>query len=202
MRRLVLLSLSLLVLLVGSSMNVGAASAASAADSKLQQDMADVLSRSPGSRQISPNEIEIGPGLIMKFATYDVGVQDLEAYCSFLYVCVFNNRNFNVGSTNGTQLNFTTCGREWNLGNVAFPGGGVWNDKVSSIINNQTTNTWSYFYDHISNNNWKRIASLNAGHHLANLALDTAEDDGPLNDRIDGVHVCGSVPSPWRPNWP
>jgi hypothetical protein len=178
---------------------------------KLQRDIEDVLARTPGARQISATEIEVGPGLIMKLspvgavATNELGEATLEAlefYCSQLYICVFNNKNFNVGSTNGTQLNFTTCGREWNLGNVAFPGGGWWNDKVSSIINNQSTNTWTYFYDYRGSGNWLRVTSLNAGHHLANLELDKAEDNGRLNDRIDGVHVCGSAPSPWRPNWP
>lgn len=38
---------------------------------------------------------------------------------------------------------------------------------------------------------------------LANLALNTVEGgSGSPNDMIDGVHTCGSVPSPWTPNYP
>jgi hypothetical protein len=180
-----------------SSADVEASAAA-----KLKLDIADVLARAPGSRLISANEIEIGPGLTMKLGGYQVtATSSLTAYCAFTDMCVFNNANFNVGTFNGTQLNFWRCGDEWNLGLIPFPGGGSWSDKVSSIINNQTSNTWSYFYDYTGANNvWKRVVSVNADNHLANLALDTAEDGGGLNDRIDGVHVCGETPSPWQPN--
>jgi hypothetical protein len=49
---------------------------------------------------------------------------------------------------------------------------------------------------------WRHLLALNAGQYRLNLANDTAEDGGPLNDRIDGVHVCGPRPHAWHPNWP
>jgi hypothetical protein len=165
---------------------------------KLQLDIADVLTRTPGARQISVNEIELAPGLHMKLPLPDKGTINVQdAHCPFQYLCAYQHRDFG-----GAELNFLTCGREWNLGNYAFPGGGWWNDKISSVINNQTPGTRSFFYNHISSNNWTRVLSINAGNYLRNLAFDTAEGGGNLNDIIDGVHVCGSVPSPWKPNWP
>jgi hypothetical protein len=162
-----------------------------------QRDIADVLERTPGARQISATEIEVAPGLIMSLTQRaTTNVQD--DHCQFLYLCAFAHSDFGSPS-----LKFTTCGREWNLGKVAYPGGGWWNDKISSIINNQSRNTPSFFYNYTgSGNNWQRILSLNSGNYLRNLAWDTAEGGGTPSDRIDGVHVCGSVPSPWVPNWP
>ncbi|WP_147376283.1 peptidase inhibitor family I36 protein [Micromonospora radicis] len=167
---------------------------------QLAAGIADVLKRTPGSRQIGPAEIELAPGLIMQLPPANGGARGAEADppCPSLYMCAYAHRQYTNPS-----LNFTVCGREWNLGNYAYPGGGVWNDKISSINNNQSSGTWSYFYDHVGNNNWDRILSVAAGTRRANLALDAAESGGGnANDRIDGVHVCGPVPSPWKPNWP
>jgi hypothetical protein len=166
---------------------------------RLQWDIDDVLARTPGARQISVNEIEITPDLHMKLPLPGkTGTNVLDSECPFQYLCAYQHSDFG-----GAELNFLTCGREWNLGRLAFPGGGFWNDKISSVINNQTPNTPSFFYDYTGSGNvWVRVLSINSGHYLRNLAFDTAEGGGGLNDRIDGVHVCGSVPSPWVPNWP
>jgi hypothetical protein len=166
---------------------------------KLQRDVEDVLSRTPGARQISANEIELEPGVQMKLAIPGQAktphVQD--DFCPFQDLCAWQDAGFT-----GHSLTFLTCGHEWNLGKYAFPGGGFWNDKISSIVNNQTSGTHSYFYNYTGNNVWARVLSIDAGHYLTDLSKDTAEGGGGLNDKIDGVHVCGSVPSPWRPNWP
>jgi Peptidase inhibitor family I36 len=178
----------------------------SAAD--LQAEVNDVIRRTPGAYQLGPNTVAIGPGAVMRLSTGGVQPNDLTAYCSYQYMCVYNNRNFNVGTTNGHEIDFFTCGREWNLGRVAFPGGGYWNDKVSSIINNQTSGTTSRYYNYRGYGGiWDLMTSLAADHHLSDLALNTWTDpnDGKqksMNDMIDGIHVCGSVPSPWTPNYP
>lgn len=182
-------------------------SAAAAATSKeLRQEVADVLRRTPGSRQTGPTTIKIGSDITMELATprTKTVAADLTAYCPSFYVCVFNNKNFNVGSTNGHQLNYTKCGQEVNLGRIAFPGGGWWNDKVSSIINNQSTGTNSFFYDYSggTNGTWIPIKTVAAPSHASDLSLETDGSGRTLNDRIDGVHVCGSPPYPWHPNYP
>jgi hypothetical protein len=167
----------------------------------------------PGSEQLDERTILVAPGLVMRLPAptlaaggaadaLGVGITPLvlDTYCSSSYLCVFSNSNYG-----GSQLSFYYCGQEWNLGNVAFPGGGYWNDRVSSIINNQTGSTaTSYFYNHISNNNWSRILTVSRQTYRADLALVSVEDGsgGSANDKIDGVHVCGSTPSPWQPNHP
>lgn len=175
---------------------------------ELRREIADVLRRAPGSRQIGPTTIQVAPGLTMELAASrpKTGVvpADLTEYCPSLDVCVFNNRNFNVGSLDGHQLNYTICGQEVNLGKIPFPGGGWWNDKVSSIINNQTDGTNSFFYDYSggTNGTWVPIKTLTAPSHSSDLSLEFDGQGRSLNDRIDGVHVCGSPPYPWHPNYP
>jgi len=139
------------------------------------------------------------PPRLQDLGSQDLEPKDLEAYCPQRYLCVFNNIRYNVGTTNGTHLNFFTCGNEWDLGRVAYPkrlGGGYWNDKVSSIINNQDGSAVSYFYNYRGANNWQQILQTNPQTHRADLRVET------INDVIDGVHVCGRASVPWHPNYP
>ncbi|MEV4826869.1 hypothetical protein AB0K25_00860 [Micromonospora sp. NPDC049257] len=172
----------------------------------MQKGIEDVLRRTSGARQISATTIEIAPGLLMNFRSpVKDGARQADspitalASCNIYYVCVYTNRQYG-----GEELVFTTCGREWNLGNVAYPGGGYWNDRISSITNQQSSGTTSYFYNHNGSNSWSKVVTVASGNYRSNLALDTREDggSGSPNDIIDGVHVCGAVPSPWKPNWP
>ncbi|MGC5054607.1 hypothetical protein ACLQ2S_24505 [Micromonospora sp. DT48] len=174
---------------------------------QLQQGIDDVLARTPGARQLNATSVEMAPGLVMNFrnpvpdgARQADSPITTQATCNITTVCVYTNRQYG-----GDELVFSVCGREWNLGNVAYPGGGYWNDRISSITNQQTgSGATSYFYDYRGSNVWNRIVTVAIGNYRSNLALDTREDglSGSPNDKIDGVHVCGAVPSPWRPNWP
>jgi hypothetical protein len=173
---------------------------------QLQRGIDDVIARTPGARQIDRTTVEVAPGLLMRFRSLEAESDSKAespsspfASCNILYLCVYVDRQYG-----GAELVFTVCGREWNLGNVAFPGGGYWNDRISSITNQQSSGTTSYFYNYNGSGSWSRIVTVAAGNYRSNLALDTREDGGPgsPNDMIDGVHVCGAVPSPWKPNWP
>jgi hypothetical protein len=174
---------------------------------QLQEGIDDVLARTPGARQLDATTVEMAPGLVMNFqkpvpdgARQEDFPISTQASCNVLTLCVYSDRQYG-----GNELVFSACGREWNLGNVAYPGGGYWNDKISSITNQQSgSGATSYFYDYRGSNIWNRIVTVAPGNRRSNLALDTREDgvSGNPNDKIDGVHVCGSVPSPWRPNWP
>jgi hypothetical protein len=75
-----------------------------------------------------------------------------------------------------------------------LPEGGTWSDRVSAVFNDQSKNTWSYFHNYDGKGGWVRVLSANARDHRLNPARDG------VNDIVDGVHVCGSVPNPWRPN--
>ncbi|GIF50795.1 hypothetical protein Afe04nite_53340 [Asanoa ferruginea] len=157
----------------------------------------DVLKRMPGSKQLDASTIQIAPGLRMKLPAAQGEVTTLAAGCNFLYLCVWSNRQYG-----GNRLDFYDCNKDWKLYNVAYPGGGNWADKISSISNEQTSGTWSYFYNW-SGTKWNRIISLSAPNDLSNLALDPGQDGSAnANDKIDGVHVCGPASNPWLPNWP
>ncbi|MEV0811481.1 hypothetical protein [Micromonospora sp. NPDC050200] len=173
---------------------------------QLQQGIDDVIVRTPGARQIDATTVEMAPGLIMRFRSpvkdgakqADSPITTLST-CNIYYVCVYSDRQYY-----GEELAFTTCGREWDLGRYGYPTGGYWNDRISSITNQQSAGTTSYFYNYNGSSSWSKIVTVRSGEYRSNLALDTREDggSGSPNDMIDGVHVCGSVPSPWKPNYP
>jgi len=168
---------------------------------QLQAGINDVLRRTPGARQINANTIEMAPGFYVGLpAAAPAGSRTANAVspratCSSGYLCVWTDAAYG-----GTFAYFQTCGYEWDLGKSAFPGGGYWNDRISSISNPQTTGIVSYFYNW-TGSYWSQLLTVPAGTHRRNLALDSSDDgSGSPNDRIDGMHVCGSVPDPWQPN--
>jgi hypothetical protein len=99
--------------------------------------------------------------------------------CPYYHVCVWEHANYQ-----GPGRAFSAC-RTVNLVNYGF------NDRASSIVNNQTPGTVSYFYDSSAPNISLR---QHAYGYRDNLMLDYAEIPGPWgnnwNDRIDRISVC------------
>jgi hypothetical protein len=98
--------------------------------------------------------------------------------CPYYNLCIYSEKNFT-----GAHLFLYQCGFT-DLGQRNFPGGGKWNDKMSSFINNQTYPTDSLFY------NWdgrtRFVPYFTAG---AFSYKDELVSIGS-NDVIDGIHVC------------
>nr|MDT0663357.1 peptidase inhibitor family I36 protein [Micromonospora sp. DSM 115978] len=95
--------------------------------------------------------------------------------CADLHLCLFSGQNFT-----GYKLSFYYCQFE-NLGYLAYPGGGYWNDKMSSWVNNQSYDTYSFFY------NWNGVDDwLYVDYSIAVTAWGTP----PYDNLVDGVHVC------------
>jgi hypothetical protein len=170
------------------------ASAAPADSATVENQAADVLARTPGAKRIDRLTIQMKPGVLLTLedpaAVRKAGAEAVAAGgiadCSFYYLCMWEHAGF-VGS----RITFTTCGRGVeDLGHMAFPRGGVWNDKVSSIMNNQTSGTWSGFYDWYVGGGWDDLKFLKAFGYLRDLSKDKADDGSGMNDRIDGVQVC------------
>lgn len=126
----------------------------------------------PGSKQFDVTSVEIEPGVVVSLPAED-GVQ---ASCTYQYLCLFSNT-----SHGGYKISFYTCAFR-NLGNYTYPGGGRWNDKMSSLINNQTSGTRSPFYNYLGSNNW----SL----RFTSIAFNSRTSLGSSNNLIDGVRVC------------
>ncbi|MEU4770311.1 peptidase inhibitor family I36 protein [Actinosynnema sp. NPDC023794] len=136
-----------------------------------QQQVDQLLDLYPGSHQISPTGVEVEKGVIVSVPA-EFGAQ---ATCSYEYLCLFSDRNYS-----GYQLSFSICTFR-NLGDYAYPGGGYWYDKVSSFINNQTTGTWSDFYNWDGYSDWVYLFS--------SQAYD-ARNPTPYENIIDAVWVC------------
>jgi hypothetical protein len=162
------------------------------------------LSHTPGARrrQDQPTTIDLAPGLRIRLilqTTDTVDFHDIRQHCPASSLCVFEHPSLNFARMASYELIFTGCDREWDLGAIPYPGGGRWLDRVTSIVNNQSDS--AYFYDIDTHDFYQPVLSMapQSVHH--DLARGRSQvDDRDLNDRIDGVHVCGPAPTPWVPD--
>lgn len=96
--------------------------------------------------------------------------------CPSQHICIFSERD-----GLGNMKAFFFCGFV-DLGLIDYPGGGKWNDKTSSVYNNQTPNTTSILYNWNGVNNWIQVTTIGAG-VKRNMSAST-------NDIVDGIKVC------------
>jgi hypothetical protein len=158
-------------------------------DSKIEKDVQAVLRLNPGSHRIADNAVEVKPGIVIRMHP-NVVQSNIWFGCSNQLLCVWTDAGHG-----GYEKDFFTC-QNVNLGDLTMPDGRPWNDKISSIVNNQTPGTVSRFYDYTGAGNpndpanWYLLASVADGHRLGNLADNNDSHGRSINDRIDIVHVC------------
>jgi hypothetical protein len=136
-------------------------------------ELIDVVQRTPGARWIDADTLELQPGVQLSRVTGDASPA---ASCRYLYICLFSGTYHT-----GYRLDLTVCGGVFNLGNVAYPGGGYWNDKMSSFINNQSTGTVTRFY------NWDGVSRWV---YLYSSTAYEAPPTVPYDNIVDGIDVC------------
>ena len=117
---------------------------------------------------------------VMAMATKPSNAQ--AASCPYYYLCLYDGTDFS-----GASWKEWRCGT-YNLGHYGF------HDKTSSLINNQTNGTVSYFYDYKGWGdpfvNKDPVIAQRAYGYRRNLAWDTAYDGRSADNRIDIVKVC------------
>ena len=90
------------------------------------------------------------------------------------------------------RLAIADCG-DFNLGGILMPDHRYWNDKITSVVNNQTPGTSSRFYDYngwgdpLDTRNDTQVGSLTAPGYWDDLQYTS------FDNRIDIVHVCAEV---------
>ena len=97
--------------------------------------------------------------------------------CAYEYVCLYSEAN-----QIGWMYSFHGCGF-YNLRLINYPGGGNWNDKASSWVDNQTGGMKSTYYNSDGSANWIPIFSESAPSY-GNFA------DYQYDNIIDGVRLC------------
>jgi hypothetical protein len=162
-------------------------SPALAADSNaVERQIGYLLGAHPGAKRIDTYSVEVRDGVLITVPAPKSSGITPTANCAYYWLCLWSEYGLV-----GPRIAFTKCGLGvQNIGNLAYPHGGTWSDKVSSIMNNQTPGTWSSFYDWYVGGGWDYLKSLRAYGYLYNLANDRADDGSHMNDRIDGIHVC------------
>ncbi|WP_375771237.1 peptidase inhibitor family I36 protein [Archangium gephyra] len=106
-------------------------------------------------------------------------------------VCVYADAQGFI-ENGGEHLDFDKCGTV-DLSKLPFKGGGTWSDKVSAIYNNRLPVADARVYDYSgSGNDYIYLKTVESGDYLLDLSQDMANDEGPMNDRIDAIEiVCG-----------
>jgi len=98
--------------------------------------------------------------------------------CYYEYLCLYTEPNLHPSSA---IISFYYCQFK-DLGAIPFPGGGYWNDRISSWVNNQTPNTASHFYNWNGVNQWTLLFSSYAFEYNTGM--------GPYDNILDAVRVC------------
>lgn len=98
--------------------------------------------------------------------------------CYYEHLCLYTEPNLHPSSA---IISFYYCQFK-DLGAIPFPGGGHWNDRISSWVNNQTPNTASHFYNWNGTNQWTLLFSSNAFSYNTGM--------GPYDNILDAVRVC------------
>jgi hypothetical protein len=129
-----------------------------------------------GSLQVVP----LAPGVDLLLPQHDGHVVgEGRGACPGYHLCLWEHAHYR-----GPGLGLYSC-RNHNLADYGFQ------DRASSLVNNQTPGTMSYFYDGAAANISLR---QHAYGYRDNLMLDYAAVPGPhgnnWNDRIDRVRVC------------
>jgi hypothetical protein len=158
--------------------------------------VAEILRLYPGSVRVSETSVLLEPGVVMTVpgrvspsATMTVPAQGggqltVSAYdtsCSLYWVCMWEHIN-----KGGYKLQFYYCGT-YDLGSYAFPYGGTWRDRISSVYNHQTAT--AKFIDFLT---LYPDASLlmGPGTYYPSLTYIRHPYSGSWNDKIDRVKPC------------
>lgn len=110
-------------------------SSAQAADARVEQQIQDVLRQNEGAERVAKDRIRLEPGVELTVASSTraaAGIGD----CRPGYACVWQHSNFT-----GNRLDFYYY-RSYELAGYPMPGGGTWQDQISSFFNNQTGGAW------------------------------------------------------------
>lgn len=158
----------------------------------------DILRVNKNAKQVRPNAVNVSPGIDVILPPADGRATDptTAVLCDYYYLCVWEH-SFVDGF--GVGLGFSACqppGVIVNLGAMRYPDGAnvgtgpgpKWNDRISSLENNQTPGTVSSFYNW-TGSSWVNVLDSWAFDQVGNLRYSAR---GNVNDIIDAIHVCTS----------
>ncbi|MEU6411921.1 peptidase inhibitor family I36 protein [Microbispora sp. NPDC046933] len=153
----------------------------------------DILRLNPAAKPAGAGRVEIADGVFLLLPTAGGAEAAIAAgTCAYYNLCVWENSNMS-----GYGLAWEACS-QYDLGGARYPDGAwvgtgasgpKWNDRISSMINNQTSGTRANFYNW--EGRWVQAFWTYAFDRRANLAIDKRMDNGgKINDVIDMVDPC------------
>ena len=175
------LALGVVVALLFGVMTTPAHAVSSSTQGFSATELAQIFKMHPGAKKIDSNTIEVEPGVILAGPTgSDSGVN--AAYCEYKYLCVWQYAYYG-----GASYRFFNCGTVAMV-DFPFPSGGNWSNTISSLVNNQTAGTISYFWD--DTNKTIYLGQQHSYGYRDNLSLDSAASGGNWDNRISMIQVC------------
>ncbi|MYT03150.1 MULTISPECIES: peptidase inhibitor family I36 protein [Streptomyces] len=152
------------------------ASSLQAADARMEREIAGLLRHNEGAERVAKDRVRLEPGVEMTVPSSTraaAGMGD----CRPGYACVWQHANYS-----GYRLDFYYYG-SYELAKYPMPGGGTWQDQVSSFFNNQTGGAWMVGKDWVSaggSSGWEWIFGGPGAY---------AESQVSANDRADLIQL-------------
>jgi len=133
---------------------VPTAAHAGTAQAEADQILAGLIEANPGAQRVDSTTVKLANGVIAQVSTNTNSRNSLAggAYrdCGYGWLCMYDTTYYQ-----GSRLKFYNCG----FVNIGSAYG--WSDRFRSLINNQTTGTWSEFYNW-NGSSWEYLASSKA----------------------------------------
>jgi hypothetical protein len=159
----------------------GPAQATATVDGIPAKALAYLFKMHPQAKLLDSNTVLLEPGVeLQKVAPSQMGI--LVGSCQYQRLCLWSNAGWT-----GYKLSLWACGYV-NLTSHAYPDGGSWSDRPSSIVNNQTSGTVSFFWDGTDGSGY--LGPQHSYGYRENLSLDVAESGGNWDNRMSRVFVC------------
>jgi hypothetical protein len=184
------------VLVFGAMAVTGATAAAAAtpastdspsiAAAAVRHDVDALLRLHPGSRQVDPTSVEVGPGVVVTVpgpATGGTAPAARVGICGSGWVCSWQDAGYQ-----GNRISFWYCG-EYDLADYFLPDGSSWNDRISSVFNNQATHT-AILYNWVDQQPWGVPGYPDKLYGQRPLSGTANLTSIGYNDMIDFVRPC------------
>lgn len=116
--------------------SVPAQAAPDAATLAVQREVAGLLRANPGSRQLDATSIEVDPGVVITVPSpARSATRGLPFICATGWLCLWQDEWYQ-----GNRISFYFC-NYFDLSQYHLSDGSPWNDRVTSVGNNQATST-------------------------------------------------------------
>lgn len=176
----ILVRAAAVTLLATVALMAGGTSPASAAQLRVEQQVAGLLKHNPGAHRLDATSVEIADGVVVTVPAAGAkltgkAAADIPLVCAVGWSCYWEHSFFH-----GERISFYTCNSR-DLSKLYMSSGRPWNDQISSVGNNQQFSS-VLLYNWVGRWDLKMMVPPRDSRIDLELAF--------LNDMIDQVDPC------------